>query len=90
LWIEAVRIEGGVLDGFNGRFDAQLNVLIGGRGTGKSSVIELIRFCLGATSYSTSAEQGPMEHALGVLGDGRVTVVLRDGTERIEVSRTRR
>jgi predicted ATP-dependent endonuclease of OLD family len=83
-----VRIEGGVLDGFDRRFDAQLNVLIGGRGTGKSSVIELIRFCLGATSYSTSAEQVSMEHALGVLGDGRVTVILRDGTQRIEVSRT--
>lgn len=88
MWIESVRIEGGVLDGFDRRFDAQLNVLIGGRGTGKSSVIELIRFCLGATSYSTSAEQVSMEHALGVLGDGRVTVILRDGTQRIEVSRT--
>ena len=39
MWIEAVRIEGGVLDGFDRRFDAQLNVLIGGRGTGKSAVI---------------------------------------------------
>lgn len=88
MWIEALRIEGGVLDGFDRRFDSQLNVLIGGRGTGKSSVIELIRFCLGATSYSTSAEQLSMEHALGVLGDGRVTVTLRDGSHRIEVSRT--
>lgn len=88
MWIEAVRIEGGVLDGFDRRFDAQLNVLIGGRGTGKSSLIELIRFCLGATSYSTSAEQDSMEHALGVLGDGRVTVLLRDGSKLVEVSRT--
>src|SRR3954453_6103052 len=88
MWIEAVRVEGGMLDGFDQHFDQKLNVLIGGRGTGKSSVIELIRFCLGATSYSTSAEQGSMEHALGVLGDGRVTVVLRDDTQRIEVSRT--
>ena len=83
-----MHIAGGVLDGFDRRFDPQLNVLIGGRGTGKSSVIELVRFCLGATSYSTSAEQLSMEHALGVLGDGRVTVVLRDGDQRIEVSRT--
>ena len=88
MWIEALRVEGGVLDGFDRRFDPQLNVLIGGRGTGKSSVIELIRFCLGATSYTTSGQQHSTEHALGVLGDGRVTVTLRDGDQTLEVSRT--
>jgi len=88
VWIEALRIEGGVLDGFSQRFEPQLDVLIGGRGTGKSSVIELIRFCLGATSYTTTSQQLSTEHALGVLGDGRVTVTMNDGKQRIEVSRT--
>lgn len=88
MWIEALRIEGGVLDGFDQRFDPKLNVIIGGRGTGKSSVIELIRFCLGANSYSESGEQQATEHALGVLGDGRATVTLTDGKQRVEVSRT--
>ena len=36
VWVEALRIEGGVLEGFDQRFDRRLNVLIGGRGTGKS------------------------------------------------------
>jgi DNA repair exonuclease SbcCD ATPase subunit len=88
VWIEELRIEGGVLDGFSQTFSPQLNVLIGGRGTGKSSVIELIRFCLGATSYTNSGQQQAAEHALGVLGDGIVTVVLTDGKHRQEVSRT--
>ncbi len=88
MWIEALRIEGGVLDGFDQRFSDKLNVVIGGRGTGKSSVIELIRFCLGARSYTESGQQESIEHALGVLGDGRVTVTLANGRERIEVSRT--
>lgn len=88
MWIEALRIEGGVLAGFDQRFSDKLNVLIGGRGTGKSSVIELIRFCLGASSYTESGQQQAIEHALGVLGDGRVTVTLTNGRERIEVSRT--
>jgi DNA repair exonuclease SbcCD ATPase subunit len=88
MWIEAIRIEGGMLDGFDQRFDQQLNVLIGGRGTGKSSVIELIRFCLGATSYTESGQQQSTEHALGVLGDGRVVVTLNDGQQRTEVART--
>lgn len=86
--IEGLRIEGGVLDGFRQSFDPQLTVLIGGRGTGKSSVIELIRFCLGAASSTDTGEQQSTEHALGVLGDGRVTVTLSDGQQRIDVSRT--
>jgi DNA repair exonuclease SbcCD ATPase subunit len=88
VWIEALRIEGGVLDGFNQHFGPRLNVLIGGRGTGKSSVIELMRFCLGSISYTEDGRQDSIEHALGVLGDGRVTVTLTDGRQRIEITRT--
>jgi DNA repair exonuclease SbcCD ATPase subunit len=88
VWIEALRIEGGVLDGFAQHFDRRLNVLIGGRGTGKSSIIQLIRFCLGATSYTESGHNEATQHALGVLGDGRVTVTLADGKQQFEVSRT--
>ena len=88
MYIEALQIEGGVLDGFSQKFDQKLNVLIGGRGTGKSSVIELLRFCLGSTSYTDAGQQEAMEHALGVLGDGRVTVTIADGRERYVVTRT--
>ncbi len=88
MWIESLRVEGGMLDGFHQRLDQQLNVLIGGRGTGKSSVIELIRFCLGASSYTDSGQQESTEHALGVLGDGRVVVTVNDGNRRVEVART--
>lgn len=88
MWIKNVSIVGGVLDGFNEDFDAALNVLIGGRGTGKSSVIEIIRFCLGASSYTTVSEKESAEHALGVLGEGRVTITLADGKDQILVSRT--
>lgn len=88
MWIEALQIEGGVLDGFVQHFDKRLNVLIGGRGTGKSSVIQLLRYCLGATSYTEQGQKEAMQHALGVLGDGEVTVTLTDGKQRFEVSRT--
>jgi hypothetical protein len=83
-----MRIEGGTLDGFSKPFSPRLNVLIGGRGTGKSSVIELLRYCLGATSYTPAGQEQSNEHALGVLGDGRVTVTLTEGPQKIEVSRT--
>lgn len=88
VWIESVRIEGGILDGFEQTFENGLNVLIGGRGTGKSSVIELVRFCLGAQSYTDDGSTEATEHALGVLGDGRVTVTIRDGSQRTEITRT--
>lgn len=87
MWIEAIRIEGGTLDGFHQQLRPGLNVLIGGRGTGKSSVIELVRFCLGAPSSSDIIAKESLEHALGVLGDGKITVTLIDGNERIEVAR---
>ncbi|WP_018447865.1 hypothetical protein [Rhizobium gallicum] len=88
MWIERVTVEGGVLDGFEEEFHPRLNVLIGGRGTGKSSVIELIRFCLGAATHSKAAAKEAAEHALGVLGDGRVTLTVRDGEHRTHISRT--
>lgn len=88
VWIESLRIEGGQLHGFDQRFSRKLNVLIGGRGTGKSSVIELLRFCLGVESHTPASQQTSIEHALGVLGDGRVTVTLTDGRQRVEVTRT--
>jgi len=88
VWIETVKIEGGILDGFEQRLSRKLNVLIGARGTGKSSVIELIRFCLGASSYTQAGEQHSTEHALGVLGDGKITVTLTNGKQRLEIART--
>lgn len=87
MWIESIRVEGGTLDGFRQSLSSGLNVLIGGRGTGKSSVIELIRFCLGAPSSSDAIGKDALEHALGVLGDGKVVITLTNGSDRIEVSR---
>jgi hypothetical protein len=43
LQIERIMIEGGFLDGLDLTLSPGLNVLIGGRGTGKTSIIEEIR-----------------------------------------------
>jgi DNA repair exonuclease SbcCD ATPase subunit len=88
VWIESIRIEGGILDGLNETFSPGLNVLIGGRGTGKSSVIQLLRFCLGATALTEQARVESVQHAFSVLGDGRVIAVVRDGETSVELSRT--
>jgi predicted ATPase len=88
MWISKVIVEGGVLDGYDQSFDPGLNVIIGARGTGKSSIIELIRYCLGVRSYSEAAEKSSIEHALGILGDGRVTVSLKHDEREFSVTRT--
>jgi len=50
--ISRIQIEGGFLDGFDLKPVSGLNVLIGARGTGKTSVIELLRFALAAKSHT--------------------------------------
>lgn len=42
----SLRVIGGFLDGLTLVFDTGLTCLIGARGTGKSTILELIRFCL--------------------------------------------
>jgi len=44
--IKRIEVTGGFLIGLNLEFDAGLNCLIGPRGTGKSSVLELVRYAL--------------------------------------------
>ena len=87
MFIEQVQIEDGFLDGLDLRFEAGLNVLIGARGTGKTSLIELIRFALGASAFTEDAERRGSQQALSVLQGGQVTVVLRDGEDRFVVTR---
>lgn len=44
--LESLRVYGGYLDGLAARFSDHLNALIGGRGTGKSTLIECLRYVL--------------------------------------------
>lgn len=86
--LKRLQIEGGFLDGFNVKFASGLNVLIGARGTGKTSVIELIRFALGARNHTPDAAKRSSEHAVAVLNDGVVTVDLDDVFDMVTVSRS--
>jgi shikimate kinase len=85
--IRRMQVEGGFLDGFDVKFSRGLNVLIGARGTGKTSVIELIRFALGARNHTGEAAQRSAAHAAAVLEDGVVTVELDDVLDAASVSR---
>ena len=86
--IDRIQIEEGFLDGLDVSFVPGLNVIIGARGTGKTSLIELGRFCLGVPSYTRESGRRSLDHALSVLGSGQVTVTLSDGEREVLVSRT--
>lgn len=88
--IQRIQIEGGFLDGFDVNLASGLNVLIGARGTGKTSVIELIRFALAARNHTSDAEKRSAEHADAVLQDGIVTVELGYLFDSVTVSRGQR
>ena len=63
----ALAWEGGFLDGAAIHFNPNLNVLVGGRGTGKSTVIESIRTVLGLEAIGDEARrahQGIIRHVL--------------------------
>ena len=64
--------EGGVLDGAEVGFLPNLNVLVGGRGTGKSTIIESIRAVLGLDAGGAESQKAH---------DGIVRHVLRNGTK---------
>ena len=68
----AMAWEGGFLDGAAVRFNPNLNVLIGGRGAGKSTIVESLRAVLGLEAVGDDARQA---HA-GILRQ-----VLRSGTK---------
>ena len=68
----ALAWEGGFLDGVAIHFNPNLNVLVGGRGTGKSTIIESIRAVLGLEPIGDDARKAH---------EGIVREVLRSGTK---------
>jgi len=59
--------QGGFLDGASVRLNANLNVLVGGRGSGKSTIVESIRAVLGLAPIgdeATKAHEGIVRHVL--------------------------
>ena len=69
---------GGFLDGGVIRFNPNLNVLIGGRGTGKSTVIESIRYALGLEPVGDEALNAHRDIVAQVLRSGtKVSLLVR-------------
>lgn len=68
----AMSWEAGFLDGDAIHFNENLNVLVGGRGSGKSTVVESLRYALGLTPLGQEAQR---------IHEGIVRKVLQSGTK---------
>lgn len=55
--LERLNITGGYLDGLSVEFSRHLNTVIGGRGTGKSTLLECIRFVFDLSPLGTNAQK---------------------------------
>jgi hypothetical protein len=84
--------EGGFLDGVTLDLSDELTTLIGGRGTGKSTVIESIRFVLDLEPLGPEAKKDHHSMVRNVLGPGATVAVTVNGVgpslEAYEVTRT--
>lgn len=78
-FIKSIEFESGLLDKAKIDFSPELNTLIGIRGSGKSSILEIIRYTLGIPLSDITVDQqyknGLIEHVLKSGGKSIVTVV---------------
>jgi predicted kinase len=72
----AVRWEGGFLDGLSISLSEDLNVLIGGPGSGKSTVIESLRYVLEVDPTGSRAEEDHEQLIRNVVGTGATISVV--------------
>ena len=84
--IESVLIEGGYFDGLKVSFSGHLDAVIGGRGTGKSTLLECLRYALEVphkVEDATRVGDQIVKENLGKEG-GRVVVELRSAANNMK------
>ena len=74
--LRRVEVVGGFLHDLDIEFVPGLNVIIGPRGAGKTSVLELLRYAFDVRAITPEAESRARQHALDVLVDGMVSAVV--------------
>lgn len=87
--IRSIAFSGGFFDGTSIALDDGLNCLIGNRGTGKTTVLEFVRYALGAFPDDPSLKHRVEGLVAQNLGGGRIELIIetKDGIE-YTVSRT--
>lgn len=83
-YVKEVRFEGGLFDGQKAAFSPHLNCVIGIRGSGKSAVVESLRYALGIELASKAEDhdykKGLVPYVLQSGGKVIITAIDRHGT----------
>lgn len=75
--VRSVRVVGGFLDGLEMEFADELNCLIGARGTGKNTMLELVRYAQDELPPAGDMERQRIERLVKAnLGDGAIEVTI--------------
>jgi energy-coupling factor transporter ATP-binding protein EcfA2 len=85
--VKRIEVRGGFLDDLDLELSPGLNVLIGPRGSGKTSLLEILRFAFDVPAITPEADEQARAHALAVLSDGTATVTLEADGEEVVFSR---
>ncbi|MEZ8198176.1 AAA family ATPase [Vibrio splendidus] len=89
MLIKRLRVEEGFFNLLDLQFSQGLNVLVGGRGVGKTSIIELLRFGLGVSNLSDGASRESTAHAVSILqSSGRVIIDVEVNGQVLTVTRS--
>lgn len=82
-WIKSVTFQGGLLNGKSVHFSPELNNLIGIRGSGKSSILEILRYALniplGSQAIDADYKNDLLTHVLRSGGKVVVELINRHG-----------
>lgn len=74
--IESLKITGGYLDGVSIDFSEHLNTVIGGRGTGKSTLVECIRYAMERRPIGKNAQKQHDDIIKENIGKSRARIEL--------------
>lgn len=81
-FIESISFQGGKFDGQTIAFSCELNTLIGIRGSGKSSVLEAVRYVLGLTAQMDKAyKESLVKNVFGSGGKATLNVIDKHGKQ---------
>jgi len=84
-YIKSIAFDGGILDGQQINFSPELNSLIGIRGSGKSSILEAIRYLLnipfGDKTTDPKYKNSLVAHTLGSGGKATIEAIDKHGQE---------
>ena len=81
-YIESISFQGGKLDKIQIPFSNELNTLIGIRGSGKSSILEVIRYALGLkVNVDESYKENLVKNTLGSGGEITLNIIDKYGNQ---------